>query len=201
MNYMVVLLSLLAMVSMSFAEDDDLIKTKVEKFPVKKLRLGASYYFKLDFNAGKNPVGVNHVSTRFRENGDFDGSGKGAAPRFDWTENIIQAKYKLSSHERSTIVKSKDIYPIKFHPKKRSTDNIVIQYKTKYYYNVDGKWYGPAMIISEQPYEITWCGDGILDNYYDGYLKKQISEECDPADIHKQNWGDKGCSKVCKKIQ
>lgn len=43
-----------------------------------------------------------------------------------------------------------------------------------------------------QPYNISWCGDGIYD--------KEFNETCDPNDPNKTNWWNGWCSQECKPV-
>jgi hypothetical protein len=58
------------------------------------------------------------------------------------------------------------LYPVINHPSIRRTNNIDLVYTVKYLKRVNG-------VIKElthtehQPYEITWCGDGVRDEYTD----------------------------------
>jgi hypothetical protein len=54
--------------------------------------------------------------------------------------------------------------------------------------------------IENQPYEITWCGDGVKDNYTDSATGDRIRETCDPADSSKSGWGTGGCSNSCQPV-
>ena len=47
-------------------------------------------------------------------------------------------------------------------------------------------------------YKFSWCGDGIL-NSSDSFSNGAFSEECDPNDPEKKNWGTNGCDCNCKK--
>jgi uncharacterized repeat protein (TIGR01451 family) len=50
---------------------------------------------------------------------------------------------------------------------------------------------------------ITWCGDGVVDNYRDVGTNTQIREVCDPGDTrNKEGWGANGgtCSNTCQPV-
>lgn len=47
-------------------------------------------------------------------------------------------------------------------------------------------------------YRFSWCGDGVL-NQSETFSNGTFSEECDPADPLKRNWGVNGCDCNCKK--
>lgn len=169
-----------------------------------KLRHGHVYTFSTKFkNSTPSDIGLNNVHTSFSEGegdegGDYNGSEN---PTFPWTKEMIEKKYIINPNKEITIVESDKDYPIIYHPKKRASDNLFVIYKILYYSKKHSKWNKKLNVdIHAQSYEITWCGDGIIDNYMDvqGF---QVEEECDPNDPQEENWGEKGCmKKLCQSI-
>jgi hypothetical protein len=68
-----------------------------------------------------------------------------------------------------------------------------IVYTTTHYEKRSGAWTNKTIHTEYQPYEITWCGDGIVDNYIDP-SGLNITESCDPNDPSKSGWGNGGCA-------
>jgi uncharacterized repeat protein (TIGR01451 family) len=98
------------------------------------------------------------------------------------------------------LTRSTPYYQIKAHPVTRKSNNLEIIYTTTDYAKKNGSWVGPNVHTEYQPYTITWCGDGVVDNYKDptGF---QVSETCDPGDP--SSWDpSKGqsCSNTCEII-
>jgi len=126
--------------------------------------------------------------------GDFNG---GDNPGWSETNILLSSKKQIPPNTNMIIFKSKAPYNIHYHPKKRKKDNLYIEFHIHYYKWKNNTWIGPILLITKQPYEITWCGDGIVDKYTDTFSKTKIEEICDPGDTGKKNWGDAGCSTKC----
>jgi hypothetical protein len=81
------------------------------------------------------------------------------------------------------VLKATSNYPINYHPPVRSKNNFVIQYKAKYYVKEGNTWNRTAKYHTEcKYYEVTWCGDGVVDYEY--------NEKCDPNDSSHKGWGN-----------
>ena len=165
-----------------------------------KLRYGATYYFNNSFNAGSQYVFINnfHGTTFLTKayNGDKE-------PTFGFSKEFAEKKFEISPYTSELIYSSTDGYTITNKPSKRLEDNIIIKHVVNYslWFTKQKKWV-KAKVTTLQPYEITWCGDGIIDNYIDrGNGNKSIIEECDIADKNKINWGKNGCSNQCMTIK
>ena len=163
-----------------------------QSFPTVKLRYWYQYKFYDIFNAGSNQVWINEVITTFKEN-DWNINGW-VNPSFPWYIDLISKGYIINSNQSVKSVESDIYYQILYHPLQRKTNNLEIIYDTSYYKNVSWNWEWPIHHTEYQPYEITWCGDGILDNYIDQYTWTSISETCDPNDASKTGWGAWGCN-------
>lgn len=73
----------------------------------------------------------------------------------------------INPNEKGRTVEYRGEYAITHIPQQRLKDNVYIVYKTDYVTFVDGKEIDAIKThISCQPYEITWCGDGIVDNEF-----------------------------------
>jgi len=65
-----------------------------------------------------------------------------------------------------------------YHPLTRSYNNLLVKYTAKLYGSYDQtNWDGPYYHTECKYYEISWCGDGVLDTSY--------GEVCDPNDTSK----------------
>ncbi len=159
-----------------------------------KLRYGKSYYFNDSFkNTWNTTLELQSFKVTFREEANFN---NWANPTFSPTQAVKNDKV-FSPGEKKVILESSPAYGIKRHPVTRKSNNIEIIYETTD--KVLSNW-KITTHTEYQPYEITWCGDGIVDNYTDPYGAGKIVETCDPADSSKKNWGTGGCSNSCKPV-
>jgi hypothetical protein len=183
-------------------EFDDTDFNVVEKthLPL-KLRYGFAYYFNQSFNGGDNKSFLRKFHVMFTEGGDYDYLGKGmrlANPTFRWTNKIEKDKFYVDDNVTVNIIQSNpDRYSINYMPEKRLNNNLSVTYTLWIYENVSDEWSKKTKLIDVQPYEITWCGDGIVDNYLDAYNGNKIAEICDPQDPNKLGWRNNVCSSKC----
>ncbi len=180
-----------------------------QTFPVKKLRwekdrLNSYQFFSRIVSHGER-IGINSFKVGILEQGDFNDS-KGISTTklldFNFTDWLKNKSYIVNPWNKGTWLKANNFYKIYNRPVKRNHKNLYLVYQMNFYKQINGKWDMNNLHKNYdcQPYEITWCGDGIVDNYYDKALKKQISETCDPQDPNKLNWGNNGCNLSCKPI-
>ncbi|MBS9775078.1 DUF11 domain-containing protein [Candidatus Gracilibacteria bacterium] len=168
-----------------------------------KIRLGYTYTLGDAFkNIGKNDLKMD----KFFIHSDFPVYvSKKAFPEFDWTKNAINKNYIVKPGEKIPAIKSKTTLDVNYHPKVRAKDNGLVKYTTRFYEKSDGEFdYSVPYYHNEcQYYEVTWCGDGVVDDYVEEDSKVHIKEICDPGDTkNKKNWGDGGCDpKECKPVQ
>jgi len=177
-----------------------LLSASAENCEIEKLRLGHSYYFHNTFKAKEDTyIGEKSNWTFSEKNGDYNG---GENPKFKETDWIKNKKFIVQKNEIGNIFKTFNPYQIKFTPIKRGKENLSIKYNIECFSkDNDGKWNKKSKWMNScTKYEITWCGDGIKDNYIESNGRK-INEECDPADLQKESWGTGGCSTSCTKIQ
>jgi len=152
-----------------------------------KLRHGYGYNLGLVFNARNEIIQINQVKFNFNTDGDYSGDGK--IPSIDYTAELKKNNNVLQSESKQIVQLSR--YNINYRPIKRAKDNIKITYDTMYRskkISTDN----PSEhkhIIDYQPYEVTSCGDGIVDDFID-ISGDKIHEECDPGD---GNWENSGC--------
>jgi hypothetical protein len=87
------------------------------------------------------------------------------------------------------VISANGMYQIKQVPSKRSTDNVMVKYVIEYENETknNGNRYQHTECF---PYEISWCGDGVVDT--DWYKKdpSDPAEECDPQASEWKNRSD-----------
>ena len=159
--------------------------------PTEKLRHGFSYRF---FDQVTNPnefleyrfVGLPRVF--YSEEYDYNGSNQ--FPAFGWTEMIREKQFILPARQSVRFTEANASYPIVYRPKKRHQANFSIAYSAEFYARKSSSenWRGPYYTFSCQKYEITWCGDGIVDT--------PEGEECDDGE---QNSELGRCGPSCRK--
>ncbi len=166
-------------------------------YNVVKLRQGYEYSFNLTFTGGERTAYISEAKYDCKEQYHLSKNSKKKII-FSFTKNIKNLNYKVLSKQKIIIINT-NFYDISYHPPKRDKSNLTITYTTKYYEWNGKSWEGPYTNIDIQPYAVTWCGDGIVDDYIDDYSNDIIKEECDPEDKKKKNWGEHGCNKdTCK---
>lgn len=157
------------------------------KSNTQKLRKGHEYRLFLAYeNTTDKKIQLNKFEVSFTESGNINGKDN---PKFHWTNEVESKNFVLLPGEEIKIIETDNLYDILHNPVNRKFDNIFIIYKILQRIKDQEP---PETITHLQTYEITWCGDGIRDNYVDptGF---SVSEECDPNDPHKEGWGHKGC--------
>ncbi len=142
----------------------------------------------------------------FDEQGDFNDEEN---PDFKPTSWIMNKSTVVKKGDKGVWLKATKEYPIINKPLVRKKNNLKTIYEMQYLNKTNGykngNWITKSSIDNLQKhytckyYEVTWCGDGIVDNYKDA-SGEQISETCDPQDPNKLNWGNNGCSLSCKPI-
>jgi len=164
-----------------------------QSFSSIKLRHGYEYNFYDIFDAGSYKLWINDVFTTFSENvWDLNW---GTNPSFVWADEIKNKNFIINPNTSVKTIDSDKKYQVFYKPTARKINALEIIYDTKYYREVSWKWQWPIRHTEYQPYEITWCGDGVRDNYTDYYSSKLIKEECDPNDPNKVGFGKNGCDK------
>lgn len=165
-----------------------------------KLRLGYQYTLGDAFiNTGNNDLKMDKFF--IHSNFPVYPSAK-PFPEFDWTSQAKKVDYIVRPGEKVPAIKSVTNFHINYHLKNRAKDNGLVKYVTRFYEKDKGEFdYSvPYYYNSCQYYEVTSCGDGIVDDYIEEDTNFHVQEQCDPADPNKQNWGGGGCSKTCKAI-
>lgn len=186
-------LACLLMCTIGQAYATDSITFRGETFQCNKvyksrpLRANYSYSLKLQFY---NNSDTEVILGDYKVN--LNGGNYGLVdPKYGWTDWIKSKKGIIKPKETGEILESSEYQVVRI-PEKRASDNLLIRYTNQYKVVSNGKPVGfSKSYISCQLYEISWCGDGVLDEEY--------QEICDPNDPNKQGWGVGGCNpKTCK---
>lgn len=175
--------------------------------PAKKVRVGSSMrLYDVMENSGNVPLGLiskeSGVATYHNLVGAYINANNQVTKDdgdFQFTNWINEKKGILYPNEKGKIVESRNkfVIPTKGQLEETYGENLVNMNKDfmiKYYYGyqtvVDGKKVGKLKkYLGCQPYQVSWCGDGVLDKEYD--------EVCDPQDPKKQGWVMGQCSNTC----
>jgi len=122
-------------------------------------------------------------------------------PSFWPSSEVQNTGTEISAFTSKRILTSIWSYSIAKVPVSRQSDNLSILY-TVYFQqkNNDGSYRPEEGHTEYQPYTITWCGDGVRDNYIDTYGGFWVHETCDPNDSSRVWWGTGGCSNSCEPI-
>jgi len=165
-------------------------------FPSKKLRVWQSVQFYDEFyNNSWNAVRIFSKSFKGQFLADSNIWGfTNANENFLFTPWIIGKKWIINTGERGIFMETQERYNINFAPATRNAKNLVMKYYIDYQpVDAKGILFGTRKTHLEcQPYEITWCGDGIVDREY--------NETCDPNDPKKTNWWNGWCDRECKPV-
>ena len=148
-----------------------------------KLRVWEDHTFSDKFTAGWKdrylyywPDDVKFVENHWDYN-------NGNNPTFQWTSQLVNNWMKVWANTSMVVIESKlPKYHVVNHPTKRAWDNLYIEYTI--WYGNEYRFPAPAKsnLYSDKEcayYEISRCGDGVLD--------KDYGEECDPE---VQPWKD-----------
>ncbi len=173
--------------------------TTTQNFPSVKLRHWYTYNFFDVVNSHWKYIFVSDFngSTFSERHGDYNGANN---PNFGFTSSFLAKEKQVNPYTSERAFESKSGYSINFHPNVRKFDNLFIKYQMQYYTWEWTEWSWVKTHIENQPYEITWCGDGVKDNYIDQYSWNQIYETCDPNDSSKSGWGTGWCSNSCQPV-
>lgn len=164
------------------------ITVSCDKEHNRKLRYGHEYILHDSFSSTDGKYyGLNSVKVNYTEQYDYNGNS--TFPNFSWTKEFEGKNHIIAPSETIKAIIADEPYPIKYHPVKRAHNNLVVKYTVKYFSSSKPhkdikKWVGPKFHTSCVNYEITRCGDGILD------IENQ--EECEQGGLEKH------CSNDCK---
>ena len=102
----------------------------------KTLRYNKQYTFSDEFNANSSDKWMQDWSMSYNEQYDYNQSS--SFPQFDWTQAIINAKWKVAKWTTMSVIKATSAYPILAVPTSRSYDNLLLTYTIKY--STDEDW-------------------------------------------------------------
>ena len=151
-----------------------------------KLRHGRGYVF--DDQITGTPTKSRYLKdfkVDHREQLDFNGADP--FPSFEWTQEIKNQNMILNPNQTIKILTATSPYYVREKPIKRDKNNLYLEYTIWYSDSQNGAWSAEKEC---KYYEITRCGDGILDPEY--------GETCDPNDSSKTGWWNGGCDENCK---
>ena len=132
---------------------------------------------------------IQGFKTEFIEPSDYNKSPD--VPIFQITPELIGKDYIVNKEEEIKAIVSTP-YFIKATPSKREPQNFGVIYSIRYSRETaPGVWSDQYVDKTTQPYEISWCGDGVLDIAPPEAFWK--SEPCDPA---AEPWKSNGTCRV-----
>ncbi len=137
-------------------------------FAPQVLRYGSSYNF---FDAYTNNNSYKHQVSGYPQVSyieQYDYNASTSFPSFGWSAALQSQGYQIYPGQSITAIESVGAYSILGVPASRSADNFMIRYTIPEYYaeQSPGQWYGPYSHVECQPYEISWCGDGVVESAY-----------------------------------
>lgn len=155
-----------------------------------KLRYyGPNQLYQYDFadlytNSNSYPHTLKSFNADFKESDDMNKDGKLTFNNFKWATNNLTIP---AGTKDLKVVSADPKYQLLTTPSRRQEKNIYIEY------TINGR--GQADFSHKEciSWEVTWCGDGVVDNYTD-HKGEKITEICDPNDPNKTNWGPNGCN-------
>ena len=134
-----------------------------------KLRYGHQYTFYDDFSAWSSNKWLRRWVMEYQEQYDYNKSSD--FPAFAWTTNLVNNNYMVAANTTMRVLQATSPYPILAVPAQRAYNNLFIKYTIVY--SSDSAWTNKVAHSECAYYEITRCGDGIIDSDY--------WEECDPG--------------------
>ena len=159
------------------------------------------YSFGDTFWAWSQDRRLKNFCARFQEPASFWDYNGWANPTFSRTSEIANNWYRVYKNTSMNVIKSNSIYQVKNHPNVRSSDNLFIKYVIEYANDeaATTRYHHTECF----PYEISRCGDGVVDK---DWFKKSASdpaEECDYNDTSRtwrKDWSGKTCNQSCKLV-
>lgn len=174
------------------AEEGVDISTPCDQEVTRQLRYGHTYTLDDTISSKWKYIGIESIETFNSEEYDYNNST--TFPSFVYTKKLKSLNYIVGPGTSVKSIVADQSYPIHYHPEKRSPNNLVVKYRYKYYSSQNPHknkkdWDGPSYLTSCVNYEITRCGDGVID--------KDDGEECE---INNSGNNDeiKKCSEECK---
>ena len=176
--------------------------------PTKALRLGYEYEFADEFWAWDRDRQMWASCTRFDEDGDYNQRESNdwsivpwVNPTFPWTSELINNNYWVNKNKSMVVLNADKIYEINAVPQTRSSNNLMVKYVIEY--SNDQNWDTRYQHTECYPYEISRCGDGVVDKDWFKKAANDPGEECDYNDPNRTWWKDgsgKTCNQACKLV-
>ena len=167
-------------------------------WPSVVLRYGYEYQFNDEFWAWNQDRRMKNFCYQFKEQSNFWDYNQWANPSFGWTSQLANNGYWVYKNTSLRVLSADKMYQIKAVPDRRSQDNLFIKYVIEYANDEAAKTrYHHTECF---PYEISRCGDGVVDTDWFKKDPTDPAEKCDPADPNKTGWGNGGCSRTCEPI-
>ena len=156
-----------------------------------KLRLNRYYVFDDEFDSKWTTRYLYDFSVKFEER-HWDYDNNPSKPNFSWTSWLVNNGMKVEAWNKWIVLTSPldPKYHIVSTPTHRAWDNLYIEYVIRYDDQYHSTKPSNNNLYSHKEcayYEITRCGDGIIDSEY--------GEKCDPNDPNKEWWGNGWCDK------
>lgn len=164
-----------------------------ECFESRTLRYGYVYELINSMrNPEKNPIYIEEGSFALSRGALIN--NKGINNELEYSDWIANKNYILNPKDSGEIVSIKNFSIDNLPSEGRKSNNMIIEYIFDFQKVENNKPVGNLMEHTTcQPYEISWCGDGVLD--------KEYGEMCDAKDLKRQGWGLGGCDeRTCKPI-
>ena len=171
--------------------------------PSKALRLGYEYEFADEFWAWSQDRKLKNACTRFQEQWNYNRWEDPSFWRTDEVANNVKdwVGYWVFKNTSNVVLKADRIYQIKDVPESRSSSNMLVKYVIEY---ANDKAATTRYQHTEcYPYEISRCGDGVVDKDWFRKAANDPGEECDYNDPNKTWWKDgsgKTCNQACKLV-
>ena len=172
-----------------------------QTFPSQKIRLGIPNYFSdkviNNYNTriwvSMNPAHGGWIS--FNESEDYNQNGTdNGTTMYNYTNEIVTDNYIINDRDSTQVVILNSPYTVTKIPSTRKSNNIEIVYRLAYWKEIDWSFVkSPTTHTEYQPYEITWCGDNVRDDYTSQQWDR-IFEQCDDGN----NINGDGCSSTCE---
>ena len=142
--------------------------------PSKALRRGYDYEFADEFWAWSQDRRLKNFCVAFVEPEDYGDYNRWANPTFSRTQDLINNWNRVYKNTSMVVLRADSLYNIKDVPAKRSSSNLLVKYVIEY--ANDEAATTRYQHTECYPYEISRCGDGVVDK--DWYMKSAS----DPAE-------------------
>lgn len=162
-----------------------------EKFPPVALRYGYDFKFFINYsNKGASRQRIQGFEVNFIEPMDYNQSPE--VPKFATTPELISKDYIINKGETGVKAITSTPYFIKATPSQRGSKNLEVIYRIRYSKETSsGVWGDEYIHKTYQPYEISWCGDGVVD-----IAPSKASWKSEPCDTAAEPWKSNGTCRI-----